>query len=129
MTLSVIRFCDRGLINYRDVPLAHVASRHALAPKDAAAWSCIHPCSAGHQLLYRFRDASAELLYVGVTWNPKERWKRHRKTKDWWFDVALADVECHASEALAHAAEYLAITTEFPRFNRHGVRRVREVSE
>ncbi len=124
---TLARSCDHGLINYRNVPVGHAANQHVLDPGDVLTWSQIHPCSAGHKLLYRFHDATSELLYVGVTWNPKERWKCHRKTKDWWFDVVRADVECHPSEELAHAAEYVAITTESPRYNRHGIRRTRSV--
>jgi hypothetical protein len=124
MTVTTIRRDGSGgLITYSGVPAGHCHVSRAIAPADASSWSDLRPCTPAHQLLYRLKDASAGLLYVGVTWTPKERWTRHRKTKRWWPDVASADVECHTSEDVAHAAEYLAITTEHPRHNRHGVRR------
>lgn len=119
---SIKRENVRGLITYGDVPAGHARRTRLLVPADVSTWLDLVPCGVPHQLLYRFRDSTGALLYVGVTGNPKERWKRHRKMKAWWDEAASVDLECHGSEAVAHAAEYLAITTESPRYNRHGVR-------
>jgi hypothetical protein len=124
MTSAVIRREGAGgYITYSGVPGGHAGYTRAIVAADAATWSDLTPCAAAHQFLYRFKDGGGALLYVGVTWSPKERWKRHRKTKSWWPEVATVDIECHDSEDVAHAAEYVAITTEGPRYNRHGVRR------
>lgn len=112
-----------GHIEYSEVPAGHATASRVLIPTDPSTWSDLAPCAAAHQLLYRFLDGAGGLLYVGVTTNPKERWKYHRKTKTWWSQVVEVAVECHESEDIAHAAEYRAITTETPRHNRHGARR------
>ena len=43
-------------------------------------------------VLYRFFDASGNLLYVGITCNPSGRFSDHR-TKNWWRDVANITLE------------------------------------
>lgn len=106
------------------VSLGHGHLSRPIDPNDVATWSDLSICYPGHELLYRFRDDIARLLYVGVTWNPKERWKRHRKTKFWWFDVCTVDVECYDSDPLAFAAEWHAIKTESPMYNIHGAVRL-----
>lgn len=108
---------------YQDVGRGHLAFSRSINPADPATWADILMCTPGHELLYRFRDHRENLLYVGVTWKAKDRWAVHRKTKSWWSEVAAVDVECYTSDAVAHEAEYTAITTEMPRYNRHGVRR------
>ena len=91
-----------------------------IVPDDVTTWADLTICYAGHELVYRLRDEADRLLYVGMTWNPKERWKRHRKTKPWWGDVRRAEIECHDSDALALEAEWKAIKTEGPLHNLHG---------
>lgn len=73
-----------------------------------------------HHLLYRLYDAAGRLLYIGITWNPKERWKRHRKERPWWGDVRVAAVECHATEYEALTEELAAIKADRPIHNRRG---------
>lgn len=43
--------------------------------------------SAAVHALYRFRDDSGALLYVGITNNPGRRWTEHQKSKPWWHQV------------------------------------------
>jgi hypothetical protein len=66
--------------------------------------------------LYRFFDADDELLYVGISRDPAERWKQHRD-KPWWRDVAMRVVEWHDDRPSAERAERKAIQTEGPRYN------------
>jgi len=67
-------------------------------------------------LLYRLMGFNG-LLYVGISRNPVERWRKHRLTKPWWAEVHLIECEIYASEYLALVAEVKAIRTEAPRFN------------
>lgn len=112
----------RNLRTYCDVGRGHARFARQLDPAEPATWADIYHCTAGHELLYRLRDAEGSLLYVGVTWKAKDRWRVHKKTKPWWPSVASVEIECYPSDRDAHEAEYLAITTEDPRYNRHGAR-------
>lgn len=67
--------------------------------------------------LYRLYDADAALLYVGITHNPKQRWRQHRKTAPWWPQVQHRQVNWFDNRALAAAAEQAAILEELPRHN------------
>jgi predicted GIY-YIG superfamily endonuclease len=65
--------------------------------------------------LYRFYDAAQELLYVGVTTDPRSRWNSHRHS-GWWQlarFVSLAPVP--PAERLER--ERVAIDVEEPKFN------------
>lgn len=66
--------------------------------------------------LYRFYDAAGDLLYVGITLNPDERWKKHRK-KPWWHTVASIRLETYLDRESVLAAEREAIITEHPVHN------------
>jgi predicted GIY-YIG superfamily endonuclease len=68
-------------------------------------------------VLYRFYSATGQLLYVGITMNPPRRLKEHRKSKDWWAEVAEITIENHDSRAAVADAERTAIQTEHPRYN------------
>ncbi|TXS50159.1 GIY-YIG nuclease family protein [Streptomyces sp. t39] len=74
-----------------------------------------HPENA----LYRFYGATGELLYLGVTHDPKQRWAQHRRTQHWWLDVARTEVEWVGDRATAEAAELAALEAEKPRYDRH----------
>lgn len=69
--------------------------------------------------LYRVRDASGALLYVGVSERPEYRWFSHRRQHSWWDDVAEYALEWHESReaALLAEAEAEAIRAEHPRYN------------
>lgn len=72
----------------------------------------------GVTLLYRMWTADRQLLYIGITGNPAERWMRHRRTKPWWPDVALIGHARYTHEWKALHAEVRAIRTERPIHNR-----------
>lgn len=67
--------------------------------------------------LYRLYDANGQLLYVGVTGNPRKRFGDHRRNKDWWGDVSTRSLEWFDTEAQALEMEIRAITTEAPKYN------------
>lgn len=66
--------------------------------------------------LYRCFGADDELLYVGISKDPAERWKQHRGTA-WWRHVTMRTVEWHDDRPTAERAERKAIQTEGPRYN------------
>lgn len=55
-------------------------------------WGDIGEPAWNRMYLYCLRSKDFELLYVGITWNIKSRWQQHRLKKDWWGEVAAADV-------------------------------------
>lgn len=67
--------------------------------------------------LYRLFDLADQLLYVGIAYNPADRWLAH-ESNAWWPDVARDSIEWHPSRELAAAAEVAAIQTELPLHNR-----------
>ncbi|MFJ4887813.1 GntR family transcriptional regulator [Streptomyces sp. NPDC088731] len=67
--------------------------------------------------LYRLRDASGGLLYVGISSNPGIRWEQHAADKPWWPEVVDKSVNWFRTRQEAEAAEVAAIKTEFPRNN------------
>ncbi|MDF3309781.1 GIY-YIG nuclease family protein [Rhodococcus sp. T2V] len=70
-------------------------------------------------ILYRFRSASNELLYIGVTRTPLNRWHRHRYGTPWFNNVALIEFESISWDRTElEAAERRAIAAERPRYNR-----------
>lgn len=68
--------------------------------------------------LYRFFDASGDLLYIGITLNPAGRWKQHREDKPWWEEVADITIETHPDRPSVLEAERKAIIAEHPRYNK-----------
>ncbi|MFD8577366.1 GIY-YIG nuclease family protein [Streptomyces virginiae] len=67
--------------------------------------------------LYRLRDRSGALLYVGITSNLGRRWNTHADGKRWWADVATRSIEWFPTREHALAAEVQAIRAEQPRYN------------
>ncbi|MET7900365.1 GIY-YIG nuclease family protein [Streptomyces sp. NPDC005355] len=67
--------------------------------------------------LYRCFDADEELLYVGISNDPANRWRQHQSTATWWRDVTMRTVEWYDDRPSAEAAERKAIQTECPRHN------------
>lgn len=67
--------------------------------------------------LYRLRDQGGTLLYVGVSDNPRRRFKDHSDDKPWWAQVAHRSIEWFPSRARALAAESTTIRVERPRYN------------
>lgn len=68
-------------------------------------------------VLYRFYSATGQLLYVGITMNPPQRFKAHRDSKDWWPEVAGISIEHYASRTDLANAERRAIQVERPLHN------------
>ena len=68
-------------------------------------------------VLYRFFDANDELLYVGISMTPWERFRQHRQDKSWWVDIRKTTMEPYPSRAAVMAAERTAIIEERPRYN------------
>jgi len=68
-------------------------------------------------VLYRMYNVDDELLYVGITNDPKARFRTHSKLKDWWSEVDHIRVETFGSRDALAAAEMRAIDVERPRYN------------
>jgi predicted GIY-YIG superfamily endonuclease len=67
-------------------------------------------------LLYRFYGADKDLLYIGVTTNPRERWTNH-EARRWWQLARFVSFQPIAPLG-RYRVEQEAIRTEKPRFNR-----------
>ncbi|MGW5477640.1 hypothetical protein [Streptomyces sp. NPDC004008] len=67
--------------------------------------------------LYRLFDGHDQLLYVGITFNPRDRWLAHSATKGWWKQVARREVEWWDTRLDAEVAESKAIRDERPLYN------------
>lgn len=68
--------------------------------------------------LYRFYDKEDRLLYVGITHDPKARWRFHAVEKPWWHEVARKEVTWFETRTEAGIAELRAIETEGPLYDR-----------
>lgn len=82
-------------------------------------------------VLYRFYNATGQLLYVGITMNPPQRFKSHGGGKEWWSQVAGITVESYNSRADLEGAERRAIQVERPLYNivhNHRTRKLRTVA-
>lgn len=67
--------------------------------------------------LYRFYDATGQLLYVGITADPGSRWRSHAREKPWWHQVAHITLEAHPTRETVLDAERAAIRRERPLHN------------
>lgn len=73
--------------------------------------------------LYRLFEADGDLLYIGISKNPRTRFEQHRD-KHWWKYVALREIEWFEDRTAAERAEIRAIRTEWPLYNsQHNERR------
>lgn len=70
--------------------------------------------------VYRFFDADARLLYVGIAFDPAERWKDHAARTRWWKDAVDNTIEWYDTRAEAERAERTAIRYEKPIYNKAG---------
>jgi predicted GIY-YIG superfamily endonuclease len=77
------------------------------------------PESPERTALYRLFDSAGALLYVGITGNPENRLRAHRKDKEWWPEVDGISIEWFESRHKASQAETQAIATESARHNVH----------
>lgn len=67
--------------------------------------------------LYRLFNADDRLLYVGISNDPKVRWKQHLGDKSWAPDVVMRVIEWYESRSAALLAEIKAIKNERPEHN------------
>lgn len=56
-------------------------------------------------VLYHFRDVDGELLYIGITNSPRDRFAQHAEDKDWWHQVAWVEMTYWPSRAALEATE------------------------
>lgn len=68
-------------------------------------------------VLYRFYSDTGQLLYVGITMNPAQRFHSHKHTKDWWDDVVGITLQHYLDRESLAAAERRAIEVERPLHN------------
>lgn len=68
-------------------------------------------------VLYRFYSDTGQLLYVGITMNPSQRFQSHKHTKDWWGDVVGITLQHYDNRDELAAAEKRAIEVERPMHN------------
>lgn len=68
-------------------------------------------------VLYRMFSHEGELLYVGLTIQPPQRFRAHRSTKEWWDAVANIKLETFDTHEALEKAERSAISAERPRYN------------
>lgn len=68
--------------------------------------------------IYRMRDLSGRLLYIGVTNGGLRRFMEHAKDKTWWREVTTIDIEhVHCSRSVIETIEREAIQAERPLYN------------
>lgn len=67
--------------------------------------------------LYRFFDSAGQLLYIGVSVNPLQRWDDHRLHKPWWTEVSSVTLHHYPTRPDVLQAERAAIRTEKPLHN------------
>lgn len=67
--------------------------------------------------LYRLRNASGDLLYVGISVDWRRRLRQHRRSQPWWSQVADVHLELHPTWRDASWAEGDAIRQERPTYN------------
>ena len=69
--------------------------------------------------VYRFFDADGNLLYVGISADPRRRLGEHRgRPSTWWWETSNITLDHYPSFEDARWAEKVAIETENPRYNR-----------
>lgn len=70
--------------------------------------------------VYRFFDVSGRLLYVGIAFDPAERWKHHASHTRWWKDAVDNTIEWYDARPEAERAEKVALRYEKPIYNKAG---------
>ena len=68
-------------------------------------------------VLYRMFNRDGVLLYVGITNNPKGRFRTHSESQPWWSEVVNITLEHLPSRLHRQAAESNAIKDEGPLYN------------
>jgi len=70
--------------------------------------------------VYRIFDAAGQLLYVGLTADPDQRFRTHSRMTPWWSEVAATELHWFATHMAAWDSEKRAIDEEGPRYNGSG---------
>lgn len=70
--------------------------------------------------LYRYFDADAQLIYVGISISAFMRAKAHRNASGWWRHAVAMTIVRYPSREAAIAAELEAIRAEKPKYNLQG---------
>lgn len=70
--------------------------------------------------VYRFFDKAGCLLYVGIAYDPAERWRHHATKAAWWKDAVDNTIDWYDTRAEAERAELAAIRYEKPLYNKVG---------
>lgn len=68
-------------------------------------------------VLYRFFNEAGELLYVGITKDPFNRFKGHQSEKQWFPEVSRSTMQHFPTRADLIVAEEKAIQEESPKYN------------
>ncbi|MFE9382347.1 GIY-YIG nuclease family protein [Streptomyces sp. NPDC007025] len=96
---------------------------YAVQPKEDTSWRKAAKQEAAARgddvrtAVYRLRDSDDQLLYVGISTKPPQRWVQHAQSKKWWPEVATLCLEWCDSQAEARAVEAHAIRVERPQHN------------
>jgi predicted GIY-YIG superfamily endonuclease len=77
------------------------------------------PAKGEPTALYRLYDADEQLIYVGITNNPANRWRRHQEVSLWWPKVATKTIEWLPDRESALTAERSLIEEHNPPYNSH----------
>ncbi|MHC3450833.1 GIY-YIG nuclease family protein [Streptomyces prasinus] len=67
--------------------------------------------------VYRFFDKTGRLLYVGIAYDPAERWQHHAAKAKWWKEAVDNTIDWYDTRAEAERAEMTAIRYEKPIHN------------
>lgn len=67
--------------------------------------------------VYKAFNKRGDLLYVGITNNPKNRLREHKDDSIWWEDKDQMTWDMYETRGQAETAELLSIRTENPVFN------------
>jgi hypothetical protein len=78
------------------------------------------PESAEPTALYRLYDAGHDLLYIGISRKPDDRFKAHDHTHSWWHLVTYVDLTWFDNFQAAGKAEKSAQLSERPPYNGMG---------
>lgn len=70
------------------------------------------------ETLYRFFDSENNLLYVGISHNWQQRLKQHYKHSDFHEEAAFMTLDHFNTRAEVEEAEFVAIQTELPKYNK-----------
>ncbi|WP_406164152.1 GIY-YIG nuclease family protein [Streptomyces canus] len=82
----------------------------------------IHRATGDEVAVYRLFADSGQLLYVGISKDPMNRWQEH-SANSWWRRVASYEVRWHPTRAEARAEEKEAMASESPVHNIHSAPR------